>query len=505
MIPSCRPSASRRLVIVGGGFSGASMAIQLVRHSSEPLIVTIIDPAERAGRGLAYHASDPDHRLNASSYVHSLLPDDAWHFSRWCQAQGLLERDPQALAPDGGFYFRRSDFGRYIEESLQAHAHWPATGSTIAHLQDRATDLSRPGEPLQVTTAGGHTLPADLLVVATGNPLPRLQHPFDAGLGAHSAVIENPLDTRRLLDIAPQARVLLVGSGLTALDVLSTLVRRQHRGEILVISRRGLRPKPQGAMPAVMVQACGLDQPAAVPASVALDRIAGPAPLFLTRAGVAATARGWLQALRAEIACVVAAGGQWYQPFDDMRDAVWRLWPMLPAPEKRRFLRKLRTWYDVHRYRSPPQNQRLVDAAVADGRIRFIAGRLQAVSAAGDDNRIAVTWLSPGGAQPQQQIFDTVINCTGLDALAAVSTNPFLVSAMQRGWLRRDACSMGFEVDAHCNAVGADGAVHAAVRVVGPPTVGTFGDSIGAMYIGAQIHRMLPDILACLGASHSGR
>ena len=503
MNPSSRPSALHRVVIVGGGFTGASAAVQLVRRSRLPLAITIVDPAERAGRGLAYHASDPDHRLNAPSYVHSLLPDDAWHFSRWCHASGQLERDPQALRPDGGLYIRRTEFGRYIEETLQAHALWPATGSTITHLRDRAIELSPSGQALHVTTAGGHTLPAELLFIATGNPLPRLQRPFDPALAAHRAVIENPLDTPRLWQIAPQARVLLVGSGLTALDVLSTLVRRQHRGEILVVSRRGLRPQQQGPMPPVLAQARSLAALNALPGGIVLDRIAGPPPAFLANAGVPATARAWLHALRAEIARVEAGGGLWYQPFDDMRDAVWRLWPTLPAQEKRRVLRQLRTWYDVHRYRSPPQNQELVDAAVAEGGVRFIAARLQAVSAADEGRSIAVTWKRPGAELAQTQSFDAVINCTGLDALAALSANPFLVSAMQGGWLRHDACAMGFEVDDQCCAVAADGAAQPAVRVVGPPTVGTFGDPIGAMYIGAQIHRMLDDALSRLPCTAS--
>ena len=503
MNPSSCPPALQRVVIVGGGFTGASAAVQLVRRSRVPLAISIVDPAERAGRGLAYHATDPDHRLNAPSYVHSLLPDDAWHFSRWCQEQGQLERDPQALRLDGGLYIRRAEFGRYIEETLQAHTLWPATGSTITHLRDRAIELSPPGQALHVTTGGGHTLPAELLFIATGNPLPRLQRPFDPALASHRAVIENPLDTPRLWQIAPQARVLLVGSGLTALDVLSTLVRRQHRGEILVVSRRGLRPKQQGPMPPVLAQARSLAALNALPGGIVLDRIAGPPPAFLANASVPATARAWLHALRAEIARVEAGGGLWYQPFDDMRDAVWRLWPTLPAQEKRRVLRQLRTWYDVHRYRSPPQNQELVDAAVAEGGVRFIAARLQAVSAAHEGHGIAVTWKRLGAELAQTQSFDAVINCTGLDALAALSANPFLVSAMQRGWLRHDACAMGFEVDDQCCAVGANGAAQPAVRVVGPPTVGAFGGPIGAMYIGAQIHRMLDDALSHLPCTAS--
>jgi uncharacterized NAD(P)/FAD-binding protein YdhS len=488
----------RRVVIVGGGFAGACAAIQLVRRCAKPLAITIVDPAPQPGRGLAYNAIDPDHRLNAPSYVHSLMPDDAWHLSRWVQSEGILEHDPQARRPDGGVYVRRSDFGRYIEQTLQEHAQWPATGSTIEHCRDRAADLSPPGEALRVTTAGGRTLPADMLFVATGNPLPRLQHPFDAALAAHPAVIENALDTPRLYALAPEARVLLVGSGLTALDVLSTLVRRGHRGEIIVASRRGLRPKPQGPVPAVLANVRSLDDLAKLPGGAVLDRIARPAPEFLVRDGVPATARGWLRALRVEIARVEAAGGVWYLPFDDLRDALWQLWPMLPLPEKRRVQRKLRTWYDTHRFRSPPQNQEMVDAACAKGGIHFTAARLQSVSAPAGASRIAVTWKRPGHGEVQHEAFDAVINCTGLDALAGLSANPFLVAATERGWLRRDPVSMGFEVDAQCCAVGTDGQAQPAVRVVGPPTLGTFGDPIGAMFIGAQIHRMLPDALATL-------
>lgn len=485
----------RRVVIVGGGFSGASIAVQLVRASKAPLHITIIDPAERAGRGLAYRAIDPDHRLNASSYAHSLLPDDAWHFSRWCKANGLSEQDPQALWEDGGVYFRRSDFGRYIEETLQAHASWPATGSTISHLRDQAVDLSSTSQPLRVKTAGGHELVTDLLFIATGNPFPRLQRPFEPGLATHPAVIENALDTHRLYEIAPTARVLLIGSGLTALDVLSTLVRRRHSGEIVVVSRRGLRPKPQGPMPAALAQTPGLTATDTLPGAFALSRINGPAPDFLTRAGVPATARAWLHALRAQIAKVSSEGVLWHQAFDEMRDAVWRLWPTLPAPEKRRFLRQLRSWYDVHRYRSPPQNQALVDTAVAEGRIRFIAARLKSVSAADQGPAVNVSWRLRDEQLADLQRFDAVINCTGLDALAALAANSFLQSATRHGWLRRDACSLGFEVDDQCCAVGPDGSVFSKIRVVGPPTVGSFGDPIGAMYIAAQIHRILPGIL----------
>jgi len=501
------PAGARRVVIVGGGFSGACAAVQLVRRSPAPLAITLVDPAERPGRGLAYSATDPDHRLNAPAYVHSMVPDDAWHFSRWVQAEGLLARDPQALRPDGAAYPRRADFGRYLEQTLQAHRHWPATGSTITPLQGMANHVGA-GEgtgdgttALAVHTAAGQVLPADLVLLATGNPLPRLQPPFDPALAGHPAVVENPLDTPRLHGIAADARVLLVGTGLTALDVLSTLVRRGHRGGLVAVSRRGLRPRPLGPMPAALARANDPAALAQLPGHLVLDRLAGPVPAFLAAPAVPPDVRQWLRALRRQIARAQAEGGSWYGPFDDLRDAVWQLWPTLPAAQQRRFLARLRTWYDVHRFRSAPQNDERIAPALATGQLRFLAARLQSVAAAADAPGIAVTMALRGEAGPRHERFDAVINCTGLDPAAALAANPLLSALARTGWLRRDPSGLGFEVDAHGCVVGADGRARPALRLVGPPTAGHCGDPLGAMFIGAQIHRLLPDVLRTLGVA----
>ena len=491
-----------RIVIVGGGFTGACAAVQAVRLSRQPLAITLLDPAEQPGRGLAYSATDPDHRLNAPAFVHSMLPDDAWHFARWCAQQGIAAADPQALRPDGSSFMRRSDFARYLGQTLQAHSRGAANGATIDHHRDLAVGLSNgegpAGAPLQVHTASGQALPADLVLVASGHPPPQLPQPLGAGLAGHPALIDVPLNNTRLHGIGADARVLLVGSGLTALDVLSTLVRRGHRGAITVVSRHGLRPRPQGPLPAALAQALRGDL-AQLPPGLVLARLNAPAPAFLAAPALAPDLRQWLRALRAQARQAQAAGGSWYTPFDDLRDALWQLWPQLPPAQQRRFARTLRPWYDVHRYRSAPQNEDIVRPAVADGRIRFLAARLQAVQAAADGAGLSVTMTPRGAALATRLPVDVVINCSGLDAAAGLVSNPFLAALVAGGWVRRDAAGIGIEVDSSCRAVGAHGVAQPALRVLGPPSAGSSGDAIGAMYIAAQIHRMLPGALADLG------
>jgi uncharacterized NAD(P)/FAD-binding protein YdhS len=76
-----------------------------------------------------------------------------------------------------------------------------------------------------------------------------------------------------------------------------------------------------------------------------------------------------------------------------------------------------------------------------------------------------------------------------------LSANPFLAHAGAGGWLRRDRLGWGLEVDARCRAVGADGVARNSLRVFGPPSAGHFGDPLGVAFIGAQVQRVLPDLL----------
>lgn len=480
-------SAPRRITIVGGGFSGVSAAVQLVRHSPVPLAVTLIESRDRVGPGLAYATHDPDHRLNGPTWVHAVDPVDGEHFTRWCETHGVFEADPQAVQANGTAFVRRAVLGAYLEAMVRGHASWAATGSTIRTLQDRAVHAWEADGEVTTVTEHGQTLTADLLVLATGNAEPRLQAPLDPALAQHPGVIENPLITARLLRIPRDARVLIIGSGLTSLDVISTLQRQGHAGGVTVVSRRGLRPRAQPLASGVVAHPVGRQN---------LDRLLGPAPAFLTQ--VKPELRTWIKTLRARIRDSVARGENWNVPFDELRDAVWQLWPTLPPAQQRRFLRSVRPWYDVHRFRSPPQTEAINREALAAGRVVHLAARLRSLAVQAGTHRIDAVLQPSGGGAPRTEAFDVVVNCTGLDAAARTAGNPLLQALVSHGTLRADACGIGYAVDPNCRVIDSEGEALSRIRLIGPPTLGTFGDPGGAMFIAAQIHRMLPDVFGTL-------
>ena len=238
------PSRPRRLTIVGGGYGGCTAAVQFAAACDHPIAITIIEPRAKLGYGLAYSTDDPDHRLNGSPEIHMLHPADADSLHRWYGQHGLLATDPEARAADGRLFIRRADFGRYVNEMTQAQADRMSAGSSMRHVRERACDAAPTDTGYEVATASGLGVESEMVIVATGNAIPCLPSALDETLGTHPHVVASASDLTRLRSLPADARVLVLGTGLTALDVLSTLIRAKHRGAITAISRRGVRPVP---------------------------------------------------------------------------------------------------------------------------------------------------------------------------------------------------------------------------------------------------------------------
>jgi uncharacterized NAD(P)/FAD-binding protein YdhS len=477
----------RRVVIVGGGFSAACFAVQLLRAATFPVAISIIEPREHLGRGLAYSAADADHRLNAPLEGHVIDPDRPGELREWVEGAGVLHSDDECRSGGGHVFLRRRDFGAFLTDLLRREALHARRGNSMEHVRDLAVAVTRPDGAYRVVTSGGRRLEADLLVLATGNPVPSLRPPFLPEHAGHPGIIANPLEPGCLQAIPADARVLVVGSGLTALDIVSTLLRREHRAELLVVSRRGLRPRPHA--PHIL----GAAAPRGHRPPAVFDP---PVPAFLRDEPLRISA--WSKALRRELRRCSAAGLPWQDSFDALRDAVFKLWPQLPIEEKNRFLRRLRVYYDVHRFRCPPMNDADVRWAESGGRVRFAAATLLAVHPSAPGGGIRVEMKDTRSGEPAVRHFDWVVNCTGLDPGTAWRSNPFLNALADRGWLRLDPTGIGVHVGSHCEALDAAGNPQPTVRAIGPPTAGVFGDPLGVPFISGQVRRILPDVLRTL-------
>ncbi|WP_207773896.1 FAD/NAD(P)-binding protein [Rhizobium rhizogenes] len=323
---SFSPASSDRVsvAIIGGGFTGAATAVHLVGSEDTPAdaSVVVVEPRSDLGRGLAYSAIDPAHRVNVPAARMTLFPDIPDDFETYLRDLPS-EHDGDLIAHDGSPYPRRSVFGDYVSARLRPYLQ----SGRIGHWQTDAVAVSQKAGSYEIIGADGNALLADIVVLAVSHPppsLPRALVPFqnDPKLIADFTVP----DAIDAIDAAH--RVLIIGNGLTAADVVASLKRRGHTGHITSVSRRGLRSRGHGP--------------------------AGQDPFgdFLSERQQSASAL--LHAIRQRLREAEAQGMTWHCVVDAVRGQGQEIWKNLPVAARRRIARHVRPFWDVHRFRVAP-------------------------------------------------------------------------------------------------------------------------------------------------------
>jgi uncharacterized NAD(P)/FAD-binding protein YdhS len=461
------------IAIIGGGMAGAACAMHLLRdHPGLRAGLTIIEPRAVLGAGLAYSTPAPEHRINVAAARMSVLPEDPLHFDTWLRARGLPAADPAAAMPDGRLYPGRALFGHYMAELLRAQveAH-PAV--RFRHVRARAESLAPAGAGWEIRLEGGDTLPADAVVLAVSHSAPDLPAMF-AGV---PGVVADPWDMEALGAIAPQARVLIVGTGLTACDVVASLMARGHHGGITAVSRHGLLPRPRTELP---VEAEG-------------DFTTAPET----------TARALLRRVRRAVAVAAACGRPWENIIDALRQQAGAAWGTLDWVEKRRLLRHLRAYWDVHRFQCAPQIDATVSAAQASGALRVIAGFLRSVSEAegGIDVRLRRRGAAPGEEMALQ--VDAVVNCTGPGHRSVTASHPVLRGLAAAGGLMADPAALGIWVDGTGRVLRHTGDAWPNLFVAGPLARGTYGELMGLPQVNLQPRAIAASVVGLSVGSNS--
>ncbi|QWA13972.1 FAD/NAD(P)-binding protein [Sodalis ligni] len=456
------------IVIIGGGFTGTALAIHLGRQGRLAGDVTVIEPRAMLGCGVAYSTRDPAHRINVPADKMQLSAAEEGDFDRWCRAGDELPRDPEALWRDGSLYPQRGAFGRYIAERFSETA--AASRLNLHHLRDRAISLQPvPGGAI-VTTAGGVRIHADATVLAISHPPPALPSQISKEVGQHPALIANPWQDNALAAIGTRDELVIIGTGLTMADVAASLQLRGHRGQITAFSRRGLLPRPN---------------------------VTGDYPSWPVEPPLAApeTVRRWLRRIRRTVVAAADAGVPWQKVIDDVRANGQTLWQRLPPVEQRRFLRHLRPYWDVHRYRIAPQVSALLRQRRDNGTLRVLAARLDKIAGGEKDLTLQLA-LRQGGAE--RVVAQKVIISTGPAHGSLINSLPLLRALAGQGLIVADPLGLGLWVNADSQAIGSDGLADPRLLVAGPAARGRFGELIGLPQVAEHAQALATQLLALL-------
>jgi uncharacterized NAD(P)/FAD-binding protein YdhS len=463
MIASGRPL---RLAIIGGGFTGAAFAIHAIKAAARRLTIDIVEPAARIGRGAAYSAVDPAHRINVPSDRMSLFRDDPTHFTRWLFDQGYLP-DRGSIDALGRHYPPRSAFGAYVEYLLNYTIAQSRYGSSLRHRHSRAIALQPTYSGWRVELSDRSALAADIVALCTGHSV-GAPCPISAAACELPGLIGNPWTPGALDPIERGDRVLIVGTGLTMADVVATLGARGHEGPITAVSRHGLLPREHGYF---------------------VDDID-----FLGEAALPGTALELLRLVRRQIR---ECGGEadWQAVVDALRRRLPEIWPALPVEERRRALRRLLPFWEVHRFRISPQAHTAVAGRLA--RQSLTIERAKLISLDARQGGLAANLRLPAGPSTWRA-FDAVVLCAGPSK--NLRNDPFYSGLLARGLARIDEIGLGLDVDSHSRVRDQRGLPQAGLLAFGPITRGSFGEMTGAPDIVRHIERIIGAVVST-GAS----
>jgi uncharacterized NAD(P)/FAD-binding protein YdhS len=437
-------SRLRHIAIIGGGAAGTLAAIIL---SKLPGIgrLTLLDRDGRFGRGLAYSAPEKWHRINVPAFkMGGVDAEDSQAFVEWLAARG------DVTGPEySDSFVPRWTYGDFLCERL---AEVDATGR-LEQRTDTALAIARAGRGYRVTLASGSAIDADLVLLCIGNQPPS---PFP-GVEPSPRSIDNVWAHGALDAIAPDDRVLVIGTGATAVDVVIDLVHRGITEQIKMVSRRGLLPRVDVVTPA------------------------DPDPV---QHWPVRTVRGLLHSLRADIRRKQAAGLPWQTSIDTFRLHTAAFWKEFSPAERARFTRHLRAYWLSHRHRLAPDVAALLEQWQRNGRLRVIAGNLLSAAATLQGHDVT---LRPRGGSEERLATNWILNCSGPEERYDRIRDPLVGALLASGQARRGALGLGLDVDPTCRLRDATGASQAGLYAVGPATRGAFWEVTAASNIRQQL------------------
>lgn len=451
------------IAIVGGGFSGTMAAVNLARLAGSPLRVTLVNHGYPQGRGVAYSTRRPEHLLNVAARNMSALPEHPNHFVEWLRTRTEFSDTPEAELRET--FMPRRIYGDYVR-SLTLYYTQPLDRRACVEtvfVDDEAVDIVPHGNGARILLANGAPIDADKVLLATGNEMPA-ELPGSELLAHHSGYAANPWQNWEAKLPPVTENIVLLGTGLTTVDAIITLLALDWRGTIHAVSRNGLLPHAHFK---------GREHSDFPPKGV------DPAELGLLQ--LVALVEEFCQRLRetGENPAIVV---------DKLRPHTQRIWQAFTPEERREFVTRHSARWNVMRHRIAQSIHRQVMAAIEQGRLIITRGGVTRLEPQG--GRVRVYLGAPtgeaNGRVPAALDAGLAINCTGPQTRFSATRSRLLRNLLASGVVTPDAMDMGVRIGSDFVAVQRDAQPSPFLHVIGPLLRGTLWETIAVPELRGQ-------------------
>lgn len=454
------------IAIIGGGFSGLMTLVNAVRHCPTARIV-LLERRPNRTPGVAYGACDPVHLLNVPANRMGASSDDVAGFHAW------LEAHHPGVYGAGDFAPRRL-YGQYLLEFVAARLE--GAWNRVCLVRDAVVHMDHAVDGIELLTASGRTCMASCIVLAPGIPPARAPWALVAAGAPRSLLMADPWDTGAFDGVPADSPVLIVGSGLTAIDVVIALRERGHKGRVTLVSRNGKLPLPHA-------------QP-------------GEAAHQFTRNDLAGSPAAVMGAIRRAARARMNAGLGWQGALDAVRPFTAEVWRQWSTADRQRFLRHARPVWEVHRHRVPRAVLAVLDELRHAGRLDLVRGHLTHLDG-GEQGTVRVTVAVQGGPARTLEVA-RVFNCIGPATSVRQTADPLLRSLLMSGMAASDASGLGLLADGNGHVLGENGLADQRIFLVGALRRADSWESTAVPELRVQSEKVAERVAAVLAAADGG-
>jgi len=453
------------IAIVGAGFSGTALTIQLLKKSAHPIRVLLCESQNQAGPGHAYNPYSSSHLLNVPAGKMSLYPAQPGHFTDWLLTQPEHQQDYPPLLAQA--FVPRFMYGRYLQQQLQQANQQNQAKLELVHQHIQQIRPTATG--YRLSSAEQH-FDCKQLVLACGNALPATPSFVDLSALRSPYYSANPWKNPTL-NPASAAPVLIIGNGLSMVDTVLALKQQGCQQPILSLSPHGFQILPH--------------------------RHPGLAyPLFQQEL---ATRPDWslrqlVTAFNQHRKAIRRLGVSAEPLVDSLRPLTQSLWRRFSNKEKRQFMRRLRHLWGVARHRLPLHIHDQLRCWQLTGELQVLAGRVATLGWQGHE--FTGHYLDKTGQSHPLHV-SAVINCTGPDPDIRHATGSCLLDLLQQGLLCQDELKLGIQADAGTGQVrNGQGQLQPNLYALGPLLRGELWESTAVNELRVQASQLAEHLLS---------
>lgn len=429
------------LAIVGGGASGAFVAIHCLRQARQPLRILWFDRDNLFCKGLAYSTTEDVHLLNVRASNMSVFTDVPGHFTDWLQAGNYPYR--------GSDFVPRRIYGLYVSHTFETLKQQNPLVD-IVQIAEEVTSVIRHDNIFTIRATESHE--ASRVVLAIGNFLPGHPRSQTNHFTASPYYFQNAFSPGVLQDaVLTKSHITIIGAGLTMIDMVLALAQRNYSGRLSILS-------PHGYLPQAHVQQA-------------------TAPVGYIDAGKDYDLLAVFALVKQELKKAKREGRDPYGVIDALRPHVQRLWLRFSTDDQRRFLRHLRHKWGVARHRAPSESMAVINRAIRAGALSVLKGRIYQIEMTATEG-FRVLYKNAAGLDASLET-EVILNCTGPEPDFSKSGSVLVNQLMQSGLIEGHPLSYGLKAPEN-------GELSEGFYTLGPPLKGVLWESTAVPEIRLQ-------------------